>query len=74
MNLRLASLRVVNAATGQVLSTSTTAPPDHGPASCDTYRWLAAEFVDGARRRRNVCDKKSQRYVKDNRTAFNCTQ
>ena len=27
------------------------------------------EFVDGGKRRRNVYDKKSQRYAKDNRTA-----
>jgi len=30
-----------------------------------------AEFVDGRRQRRNIYDKKSQRYAKDNRTAFN---
>ena len=28
------------------------------------------EFVDGASGRRNVCDKKSQRYAKENRTAL----
>ena len=33
-----------------------------------------AEFVDGGRRRRNVYDKKSQRYAKDNYTGFNCLQ
>jgi len=31
-------------------------------------------FVDGAKGRRNVYEKKSRRYAKDNRTAFNCTQ
>jgi len=31
-------------------------------------------FVDGAKGRRNVYDKKFQRYAEDNRTAFNCTQ
>ena len=30
-------------------------------------------FVDGGKARRNVFDKKFQRYAKDNRTAFNCT-
>jgi len=29
-----------------------------------------AELVDGRTRRRNVYDKKSQRYAKDNRTTF----
>ena len=33
---------------------------------------LVAEFVDGGRGRRNVYDKKSQRYANDKRTAF-CT-
>ena len=31
---------------------------------------VSGQFVDGRRRRRNVYDKKSQRYAKDNRTAL----
>jgi len=43
-------------------------------ASCDTLLVVAAVFVDGRKGRRNVCDKKFQRYAKDSRTAFNCMQ
>jgi len=58
----------VNAAIGQVLSTRS--PVDHGhcPASCDTAL-VASGDVDCGRRRRNIYDKKAQRYAKDNRTA-----
>ena len=45
-----------------------TTSPDHGPASCDTYRWQQAAELNGRRRRRDVYDKKSQRYAQDNRT------
>jgi len=41
---------------------------EHHRASCDT--WLVVSGgVDWGRRRRNVYDKKPQRYAKDNRTA-----
>ena len=52
----------VNAATGQAL--------DHGHrlASCDTSL-VVSGGVDCGRRRRNVYNKKPQRYAKDNRTA-----
>ena len=68
LSLYLASLPAVNAATGQVLSTHP--PVDHGhcPASCDTSL-VESGGVDCGRRRQNVCDKKPQRYAKDNRTA-----
>ena len=66
LSLCLASLRAVNAATGQVLSTRrrrTTIP--------QVVTLVAAvELVNGRTRRRNVYDKKSQHYAKDNRTAF----
>jgi len=57
----------VSAATSQVLSTES--PVEHGQrtASCDTSL-VVSGGVD-CRRRRNVYDKKPQRYAKDNRTA-----
>jgi len=59
---------VVKVATGKVLSTGS--PVDHGHrrASGDTSLVLSGG-VDCGRRRRNVYDKKPQRYAKDNRTA-----
>jgi len=58
----------VSAATSQVLSTES--PVEHGQrtASCDTSL-VVSSGVDYERRRRSVCDKKPQRYAKDNRTA-----
>jgi len=58
----------VNAARGQVLSARS--PVDHGhrPVSCDTSL-VVSSGVDCGRSRRNVHDKKPQRYAKDNRTA-----
>ena len=58
----------VSAATSQVLSTES--PVEHGQrtASCDTSL-VVSGGVDCERRRRNVYDKKPQRYAKDNRTA-----
>jgi len=41
--------------------------------SCDTSL-QAAVFVDGGKGQRNVYDKKFQRYAKDNKTVFCCTQ
>jgi len=48
---------------------STESPVEHGhlPASCDTSL-VVSGGVD-CERRRNVYDKKPQRYAKDNRTA-----
>ena len=64
----MASLPAVNAAAGHVLSTRS--PVDHGyhPVSYDTSL-VVSGGVDCGRRRRNIYDKKSQRYAKDNRTA-----
>jgi len=52
----------VNAATSQVLSTES--PVEHGQrtASCDTSL-VVSGHVDCERRRRNVYDKKPQRYT-----------
>jgi len=50
-----------------------TPPPDLGPVSCDTSLVVSGGVSWWLRRRRNVYDKMSQRYAKDNRTAFNCT-
>ena len=49
---------------------STGSPVDHGQhlTSCDTSLVVSGS-VDCGRRRRNVYDKKPQRYAKDNRTA-----
>ena len=60
---------VVNAATTGVLSIRS--PVDHGhrPASCENYILVVSGGVDCGQGRRNVYDKKSQRYAKDNRTA-----
>ena len=57
----------VSAATSQVLSTES--PVDNGQrtASCNTSLVVSGS-VDCGRRRRNVYDKKPQRYAKDNRT------
>ena len=48
---------------------STESSVDHGQrlASCDTSL-VVSGVVDCGRRRRNVYDKKPQRYAKDNRT------
>jgi len=43
-------------------------------ASCGTSLVVSGGVVDGGRGRRNVYDKKFQRYAKDNRTTLNCTQ
>ena len=58
----------ISTATGKVLSTGS--PVDHGHhlASYDTSL-VVSGGVDCGRRRRNVYDKKPQRYAKDNRTA-----
>ena len=64
----MASVPAASAATGKVLSTGS--PVDHGHrlANYDTSL-VVSGGVDCGRRRRNVCDKKSQGYAKDNRTA-----
>ena len=61
-------LPAVSAATGQVLSAGS--PVDHGhrSASYDTSL-VVSGGVDYGRSRRNVYDKKPQRYAKDNSTA-----
>jgi len=59
----------INAATVQVLSTRPSVYHSHRPASCDTSLCMVSGGVDSRRRRRNVYDKKPQRYAKDNRTA-----
>jgi len=62
-------LAAVKAATGQVLSTRSLVDHGHRPAaSCDTSL-VVSGGVDCGRRRRNVYDKKPQRYAKDNTTA-----
>ena len=58
----------VNAATGQVLSTRSPVEHGHRPVSGDTSL-VVSGGVNCGRRRRNVYDKKPQRYAKDNRTA-----
>ena len=57
----------VNAATGKILSTGS--PVDHGhhSASYDTSLVVSSGVDCG--RKRNVYDKKPQRYAKDDRTA-----
>jgi len=64
----LALVPAVSAATGEVLSTGS--PVDHGHrlSSYDTSL-VVNGGVDCRRRRRNVYDKKPQRYAKDNGTA-----
>jgi len=57
----------VSAATYQVLSTESPVDDGHRHASCDTSL-VVSGGVDCGRRRRNLCDKKPQRYAKDNRT------
>jgi len=68
LSLYLTFVPAVSAATSQVLSTES--PVEHGQrtASCDTSL-VVSGGVDCERRRRNVYDKKPQRYAKDNRTA-----
>ena len=61
-------LPAVSAATCQVLSTGSPVNDGHRLASYDTSL-VVSGGVDCGRRRRNVYDKKSQRYAKDNRTA-----
>ena len=56
------------AATGQVVNT-VDGGPRLPPASCDTSLVVISGGVDCGRRRRNVYDKKPQRYAKDNKTA-----
>ena len=58
----------VSAATSHMLSTELLVEHDQCTASCDTSLAVSGG-VDCERRRRNVYDKKSQRYAKDNRTA-----
>jgi len=58
----------VGAATCQVLSTGLPVDEGHRLASYDTSL-VVSGGVDCGRRRRNVYDKKPQRYAKDNRTA-----
>jgi len=58
----------VSAATCQVLSTGSLVDDGHRRASYDTSL-VVSGGVDCGRRRRNVNDKKHQRYAKDNRTA-----
>jgi len=67
LSLYLALVPAVSAAIGQVLSTGS--PVDHGHrlASHDTSLVVSGGVDCG--RRRNVYDKKPQRYAKDNRTA-----
>ena len=57
----------VTAATSQVLSTELAGGARQRTASCDTSLVVSGGFCE--RRRRNVYDKKPQRYAKDNRTA-----
>ena len=58
----------VSAATCQVLSTGSLVDDGHHLASYDTLL-VVSGGVDCGRRRRNVYDKKPQRYTIDNRTA-----
>jgi len=58
----------ISAATGKVLSTESPVDDGHRLASCDTSL-VVSGGVDCGRRRRNVYDKKHQRFAKDNRTA-----
>jgi len=65
----LALVLAVSAATCQVLSTGSPVDDSHRLASYDTSL-VVSGGVDCGRRRRNVYDKKPQRYAKDNRTAL----
>ena len=58
----------VSAATCQVLSTGSPVDDGHRHVSYD-ISLVVSGGVDYERRRRNVYDKKPQRYAKDNRTA-----
>jgi len=51
-----------------------TTSSDYRPASCDTSLVVSVSVCWWRKRTANVYDKKFQRYVKDNITAFNCTQ
>jgi len=64
----MALVPAVSAATSQMLSTES--PVEHGQrtASCD-ISLVVSGGVDCERRRRNVYDKKPQRYAKDNGTS-----
>jgi len=68
LSLYLALVPAVSPATCQVLSRES--PVEHGQrsASCDTSL-VVSGGIDCERIRRNVYDKKPQRYAKDNRTA-----
>jgi len=67
LSLYLALVPAVSAATGQVLSTGS--PGDHGHRLASYHTSLVVSGgVDCGRRRRNVYDKKPQRYAKDDRT------
>ena len=59
----------VSAATSHVLSTESPVEHVQHTASCDTSLVISGG-VDCEIRRRNVYDKKSQRYSKDNRAAL----
>ena len=60
-------MAAVSAATGQVLSTGSLVDHGHRLESYDTSLVVSGDVDCGGRR--NVCDKKPQRYAKDNRTA-----
>ena len=64
----LALVPAVSAATYQVLSTGSPVDDSHRSASYGTSL-VASGGIDCGRRRRNVYDKKPQRYAKNNRTA-----
>jgi len=64
----MALVPAVSAATSYVLSTRSLVDHGHRPVSCDTSL-VVSGGVDCRRKRRNVYDKKPQRYAKDNRTA-----
>ena len=68
LSLYLALVPTVNAATSQVLSTESSVEHGQRTASSDTSL-VVSGGVDCERRRRNVYDKKPQRYAKNNRTA-----
>ena len=63
----------ISAATGKVLSTGSPIDDDHRLASYDSSLVVNGD-VDCERRRRNVYDKKPQRYAEDDRTAHLTTR
>ena len=65
LSLYLALLPAISAATGKVLSIGSPVDDGHRLASCDTSLVVSGS-ADCRRRRRNVYDKKPQRYAKDN--------